>query len=183
MRRPTTSAKQVTAAERRTFVISLRKAGHRYQDIVDRTIEKFGLDVLPKGWDTRYAYKDVKRELDKLNKERTLALEEIRTLEVQRIDELLTVIWPMAMGGNLGAVDRIIRLMERRARYEGLDRPAVLDVTSGGEKIELLPGQRDRAVAMFAEIIRTEVLGEPDSREGLVGPPEHAAIPSTVESG
>ena len=47
-------------AERRRFILDLRKAGLTYAQIVEQAIKKFGTTALPRGFDERYAYKDVK---------------------------------------------------------------------------------------------------------------------------
>lgn len=44
-----------------------------------------------------------------------------RALELRRLDEMLVGVWRKARAGDLGAVDRVLRLMERRARYLELD--------------------------------------------------------------
>src|SRR5262245_34343392 len=49
--------------------------------------------------------------------------EELRQLELARIDALWSVVYPAATSGELKAIDRCIRLMERRAALLGLDAP------------------------------------------------------------
>jgi len=110
-------------AERRAYVFQLRKAGATYAAIVKAAIDKFGVDALPNGFDERYAYKDVKRELDHLRKDIADSAAEIIELETQRLDAMLTVLWPQVAKGNQGAVDRVLRIMERRAKLLGLDCP------------------------------------------------------------
>ena len=52
-------------------------------------------------------------------------LEQVRQMELLRLDELLGAIWPQAKGGDIAAVDRVLSIMQRRARLIGLDvRPA-----------------------------------------------------------
>lgn len=46
---------------------------------------------------------------------------DIRDLEADRLDRLQAAIWAKAMQGNLLAVDRVLRIMERRAELLGLD--------------------------------------------------------------
>ena len=48
---------------------------------------------------------------------------EVRELEISRLDRLMTVAWDLAMSGNLNAIDRVLKIQERRARYLGLDAP------------------------------------------------------------
>jgi hypothetical protein len=49
--------------------------------------------------------------------------EDIRRLELDRLDRVLAVVGPMAEGGDLQAVDRLLRIQERRASLLGLDAP------------------------------------------------------------
>ena len=49
--------------------------------------------------------------------------EELRQLEVGRLDALLEAVWADAMTGKLPAVDRVLRIGERRAKLLGLDLP------------------------------------------------------------
>ena len=65
------------------------------------------------------------------------AADEVRALELARLDALLAALWPQQ--GEPAVVDRVLRIMERRAKLLGLDAPtrvdAVLDiyeVTIGG---------------------------------------------------
>ena len=127
-------------AERRAYVFQLRKGGATYAAIAQAVIDKFGLDALPRGWDERYAYKDIKRELDHLRKDIADSASEIIELETQRLDAMLTTLWPQVAKGHLGAIDRVLRLMDRRARLLGLDAPSKKDVDlkSGGKPLAVV---------------------------------------------
>ena len=122
-------------AERRAYVFQLRKAGATYDAIAQAAIDKFGADALPAGYDCRYAWKDIKRELDRLRGEIADAANDIIELETQRLDAMLTVLWPQVAKGNQGAVDRVLRIMERRSKLLGLDKPEKHDVTSAGKAL------------------------------------------------
>jgi hypothetical protein len=61
--------------------------------------------------------------------------DELRTLEVERLDAAAAAIYPSVKQGQYGAIDRWIKIMERRAKLLGLDAPTKTDVTSGGDKI------------------------------------------------
>jgi len=54
---------------------------------------------------------------------------QIRELEVQRLDTLWATWYPKAVAGNGAALDRCLRLMERRARLLGLDAPTNINFT------------------------------------------------------
>jgi len=45
-----------------------------------------------------------------------------RQLDLQRLDVALDAIWDQVQAGEYRAVDRLIRILERRARLLGLDR-------------------------------------------------------------
>jgi len=55
-------------------------------------------------------------------------IEDLRKLECQRLDELQCALWPQAKEGNPAAIDRVLRIMERRARLMGLDMPVRQEV-------------------------------------------------------
>jgi len=44
-------------------------------------------------------------------------------VEVHRLDVMVNAIWDDVRGGDLKAMDRMLRVMERRARLLGLDAP------------------------------------------------------------
>lgn len=52
------------------------------------------------------------------------AAEEIRRIELDRIDRMLAAVSPQAEDGDLQAVQTAIKLQERRAKLLGLDAPA-----------------------------------------------------------
>ena len=52
--------------------------------------------------------------------------EELRSIEAQRLDRLFLVVWRQALQGDLAAVDRALRIQERRARLAGLDEATTL---------------------------------------------------------
>lgn len=62
----------------------------------------------------------------------------LRQLEADRMDALLSAVWPKAIGGDLYAVYAALRIAERRAKLFGLDAPVKTeDVTPGGGKVPL----------------------------------------------
>jgi len=111
----------VRGRQREIESLELRKAGLTYRQIGER------LGITEQG-----AHAAVMRALRRLNERITEAAEEVRRLELERLDRLLLALWPQAAKGNQGAVDRVLRIMERRARLLGLDAPKGVDVTSGG---------------------------------------------------
>jgi hypothetical protein len=97
--------------DRERQVLELRRAGATFDDIAVR----LGFANKSGAWQ---AYK---RALD-----RTLVdagADELRAIEADRLDRLQQRVWVLALGGDLPAVNVMLRIMERRARLLGLDAP------------------------------------------------------------
>ncbi len=114
-----TSAQRIKTAERRAFVLRLRKAGRGYRDIAAAVHQKFSPDELPRGYDERQAHQDVKRELERLGRLRRELAEEILQLELERLDALQSGIWDKARSGDFEAIDRVLKIIQQRARLLG----------------------------------------------------------------
>jgi hypothetical protein len=86
-------------------------------------------------------------------------IEGVRLLELARLDDLFTVMYRQAMDGSRLAVDRCLRIMERRAALVGLDAPlqirqAVISEDDFSEAIRQLEAEAtalDRAGALRGE--------------------------------
>jgi hypothetical protein len=117
-----TSEKRIAAVERKRQALELRKAGLTYQEIADR----LGYDG-PSG-----AYATIRAALRALVKE---PAEELRDLEVARLDALLSGIWLEARKGNVSKIDRVLKIMERRATLLGLDAPKLTKDVSDTRKV------------------------------------------------
>ena len=103
--------------------MKLRKSGWTYEKIAMATVRKFGASALPRGYDHRYAYKDVRRELDRLRSDVAEDTADVRDMEIQRLDAMLEGMWSKAARGNVAAVDRVLKIMERRCKILGIDAP------------------------------------------------------------
>ena len=126
MKQPKTTSRLVKAAERRAFVLNLRKKGMTYRKIAEEVHAAFPSDDIPKGYDCRLAWQDVMRELRKLNEERHEGAEEIRRLQAVRLDALLFAFWDRAVEGDEKAFDRVDKMMRRRAALFGVDSAKVM---------------------------------------------------------
>lgn len=113
---------EVTAHDNQLKALELRKAGVSYQRIAETLGYK----------DSSGAWRAVKAALKKTLQE---PADELRTLEIERLDAMLSAIWASVKQGQYGAQDRALKIMERRAKLLGLDAPVKQDITSDGEKI------------------------------------------------
>lgn len=112
----------VQANDRQLKALTLRKAGAGYWAIAEALGYK----------DHSGAWRAVKAALKKTLQE---PADELRQLELARLDDMLKAIAPHVAAGNLTAIDRALKIQERRARLVGLDAPMKQDVTSGGKPI------------------------------------------------
>jgi len=128
----------IKTAERRRFVLTLRKMGWTYAKISAAVLKKYGDTAVPRGYDDRYAYKDVKRELDKLRTETGDDAEDIRDIEVLRLESMLEAIFPKALRGDYRAIDRAIKISERLSKLLGIDAPSKQEHSGpGGTPIQI----------------------------------------------
>lgn len=102
-------AAAVRLAERAKQALGLRRAGASYEQI--------GAQL---GITRSAARKVVTKAIARIPRDDA---EQVLQLELDRLDALLRGLWPQAVKGHGGAVDRVLRVMERRARLLGLDAP------------------------------------------------------------
>lgn len=98
------------ASEARIEAFKLYKSGLSYRQIAAR---------LNLSSTTVFEY--VKEELDLLAEERRALGMQILELEIKRLDGMVAVLEPMVEEGDLNAMDRYLKVMERRAKYCALD--------------------------------------------------------------
>lgn len=128
-----TSPQRIHAWERQREALELRKTGMSFQLIADKL-----------GYATAQgAYAAVKVALQKTLRE---PAEELRTMELERLDALLTATWLAAERGVPQAVDRVLKIMERRAAYLGLDAPKKIAPTDPSGEYEWLAGMGDSEI-------------------------------------
>jgi len=128
----------IETAQRREYVLEQRKGGSTYREIAKATINKYGASALPKNYDERYAHDDVMAELKRLHESNKETAQDILDLELIRLDRMQTAIWGDVLHGDEKAIDRVLRIMQRRADLLGLDAPKNVDIKSGGEKLNVM---------------------------------------------
>lgn len=112
MTRAANTKSKATRAERENIVFEMRKAG--------ATFEKIGAAL---GVSAQRVHQIFERKLREVRTQTSQNAELLRALEMQRLDDLQSFLWDKAKKGNATAIDRILKIMERRARLEGLDAP------------------------------------------------------------
>lgn len=144
---PASKAEMAYVSQRRRDALELRLAGIDILTIgkklaADPAINSDGI-AYPQGYgNARYADNQepptdeqlgplVSEDITRALKERK-ALEgasaaDLRELEAVRLDKLTFIAYRQAAAGDLAAMDRVLRIMERRAKLLGLDAPTRID--------------------------------------------------------
>jgi len=119
-------------AARRLLAVRLRLEGHSFPIIAQVVEQQFAEKgfPLPASWGARSAANDVQRAMDVAREQLRETTSQLRELELQRLDALFAVVWSMAMQGQQSAVDRCIKLMQRRSDLLGLDVPKAVDIST-----------------------------------------------------
>src|SRR5699024_6504628 len=103
----TQTQRRKTAAEKRAEALELRALGYSYQAIADE------VGYASKG----AAHNAVAKGLADIPRE---AAEQARELELGRLDDMQMAAMNAAMAGDLFAIDRVVKIVESRARLLGL---------------------------------------------------------------
>jgi AraC-like DNA-binding protein len=125
-----TSPATIEAKERAARALELRKTGETFATIAQRV-----------GYRSQQAAHDaVRRALDEVLRE---PAEQLRALELERLEALWRAHYSNALAGDLPALAACLKLMERRARLLGLDKappaPAVQLVAQEAPCLVLYP--------------------------------------------
>lgn len=151
----------INAAERRQRALDLRKAALSYRAIG----KALGVSEFQ-------AHTDVKTALAELKELEHESAEELRSIELERLDAMQAVMQQKALKGDAGAVDRVLRIMERRAKLLGMDAPVKQEITGkDGGAIEIngvTSEQHDRALSTLADALGTLLSRTGDRGDGAV---------------
>jgi hypothetical protein len=102
---------KLRAEERRRECIALRRAGATFVEIG----QAVGISAMT-------AYKYVASALVRIRTEMSLDAEEVRTLELERLDRMQLKLAPLVEAGNMAAMDRWLSIMAMRSRLLGLEK-------------------------------------------------------------
>ncbi|MCG5549170.1 helix-turn-helix domain-containing protein [Halorhodospira halochloris] len=150
-----TAAARLKSAERKARALELRQTGMTYADI--------GREL---GISNAQAHRLVSGALQEIRKRASEEAEQLRTLELSRLDQLHHALWESALGGELRAIDRLLRIMERRAKLLGLDAPTCVAPTNpDGQKSwqptdSISDEERVRRIAEILQAVKVQPTGE-----------------------
>lgn len=120
------------------MAFELRKAGASYELIAEKLGYKSAKTVeviISREVNKRYTQED---------------MQEVVQMELERLDALQLIAWRKAKEGDMGAIDRILKIMERRAKYLGLDQQET-QVTQTHNTAIFIGGTEEEYVAQLKE--------------------------------
>jgi hypothetical protein len=156
--------RSITARQRDLIAVELRKTGMTF----DKIAEKMTLA------DRSAAFKCYQRGMKNTLQE---SADEHRAIELARLDEIWGPMFEQARGGSRLAVDRCILIMDRRAKYLGLDAPvrirqeiitddmlekAIADLEAQNAALR----EQDEARQLAQDIVEAELVEEEGSPAG-----------------
>lgn len=112
-----TAPRRVTTAERKKSALALRIGGLSFQAIGDKL-----------GVTRQAAHSLVVNALRDTNAQTAEAADELRRLELERLDTAQAAIWEAVLKGDVQAVDRFVRISKRRGELTGIDAPAKSEI-------------------------------------------------------
>lgn len=155
--------KRLQVMDRRKRAFELRMLGMTYPDIL-ALLQNEMPAVLPPSYDTRLVHQDVQTELRNISKNHATAEKDMRTLEAMRVDQLQLFVMN-EIQNNIGekrlkAVDRMLKIMDYRARLFGLYSPNQVTVRDWrSELIDLIKSGRISRAELEAQV-GEELAGE-----------------------
>jgi len=134
-------------AERDLRIFKMRQSGVSVTEIARR----FGVS-------TSVVNKAVQRQLEKLNREALMAYPEVLRMELERLDNLQSAIWPLTqhrkvtlddgtevtLDPDLKAIQQVLSIMDRRSKLLGMEQSNVsvqVDVQASNPIVATLAGQ------------------------------------------
>jgi len=124
--------------QRDARVFELRIQGHTFDQIAGEV----GYSGPSGAWQ---AYQRIKSE--------TIfeSIDEARQLELMRLDEMQLAVWDRAINGDLPAAHCVLKIMDRRAKLLGLDKPEKVEVNRWDFSGEDLDAEVQRIATMINE--------------------------------
>ena len=146
--------RQVISREKERRAMELRKAGATYQQIADQI-----------GWsDGSSARQAVLRGLKRLGDE---AAEDLRSLQYQRLNEMLLVTWPQVQTGDTDAIRTAQGLMRDMNQLFGVEAPSKLEVEHVEKAVLVIGGDKDSYIANIQKAMG--IVDESEAKELMSG--------------
>lgn len=121
------SAQRAQGAKSREQALDLRRSGLSYQ----RIGEEMGISMAR-------AHQLVAKAMEETHRAIAAGADALRAEEISRLDGMLAALWPKAKNGDVAAVDRVLKISERKAKLLGIEAPVRIETTGkDGKAIEV----------------------------------------------
>ncbi len=140
-RKSTTGAINLAAADKRRRALELRLAG--------ATLEQIAQQV---GYKTRSGVSDAIKTALRLSLQEPA--EELRAVESARYEQMLKVLWPRILRGELDAFPHVLRVMKQRAELLGLNEPVRVNIQALVMEIGRDAGMSSAEIRALADNVR-----------------------------
>lgn len=160
----------VKRAQKKRYALEFRAAGLTYEQCAEQ-MTNLGIKI------TAYGVRSIiERALDEMVQIDQKNVDQVRQLELSRLDQVMAILWPKVRSGDLKAIKEYRGCIDQRARLIG-SYAAVKHEFHG--KIEGLVGESEREeiereheafLASGGDVVDAEVVGE-DEPLGLPSPP------------
>ncbi len=148
--RAKTGKYNISKLQQETKALELRLQGLTLEEIAKKT----GF------WkDRRGAYRAVTTALKRATEDNNELADELRTLELERLDKYLTTLKAKIRKGDTRAIDTALRIMDRRAKLLGLDAPAKSEVDVNVSELpreQLIAGAVEQLRAMGYTVLEPD---------------------------
>jgi hypothetical protein len=104
--------------ERRLFIMEQRRDHLTYEAIAQKVTEKFGYPI-----SAVQCFEDFRLIMAQRAKQLNDATDECREIAIQQLDSVCLAILPQVKAGSLEAIDRYLKIQQRKAKLLGLDAP------------------------------------------------------------
>jgi hypothetical protein len=131
-RRRRLSPERVELLARRRRVFELRRAGGSLEAIAQAIAKEFNAPA----YSRQRAHDDLRAIIRETI---TLPVEEYRQMEIDRLDAAQLAIWGRVLRGELTAIDRLVKIVDQRAKLQGTHAPIKLAGHDGGPiRVEIM---------------------------------------------
>ncbi len=157
-KRNRTTLRRIESAKRVAQIMNLRRQGWS----LERIGEECKSERNPRGIGKSRVHAIITEYLDKTVRETT---EQVRKLELDRLDELQAAWYEKALKGDPIAVDKVRAFLADRARLLGLNAPVRVENTGkGGAPVEDEANAIDEAVSIFDGRIALRIQARQEQR-------------------
>lgn len=151
------SPEKMPATSRTDTAFELRRAGATWKDVADTLKYK----------SPESARQAVLGRVKSYYKANESLIEETMMLELERLDHLQLVCWMQAKEGNLAAVDRILKIMDHRAKLLGMaHREASAGVSMTENNVTVVVGGSEQEYIESLKQIRAMAVRSISGGEG-----------------